>query len=251
MELNPSVPSPSSEAVAAIAPTGVLRAGINLANTLLVTGRDDAGRPTGVSPSLASAVSEALGVPLELVSFPGPGELVDALSADRLDIGNIGADPDRATEIDFTNPYCTIDATYLVRTGSGFASVDDVDRPGVRIVSRSRAAYTLWLERNIRNASLLQTETLDEAVDKFVADGLDALAGLRPGLLSDLTRVEGGRVLEDGFTSVLQAVGIHHSRDGSGLAYLDSFVVAAVGSGMVAQMIESFDVRGLTVAHLQ
>ncbi len=180
MALNPSIPSPSPEAVAAIAPTGVLRAGINLANTLLVTGRDDAGRPSGVSPSLASAISEALGVPLELVSFPGPGELVDALSADRLDIGNVGADPDRASEIDFTNPYCTIDATYLVRARSGFASVDDVDRPGCASSPGRRAAYTLWLERNIHNASLLQTETLDEAVEKFVADDLDALAGLRP-----------------------------------------------------------------------
>ena len=44
---------------------GVLRAGINMANGLLVTGKAANGDPQGVSPDLARAIAEALGeVPL-------------------------------------------------------------------------------------------------------------------------------------------------------------------------------------------
>ncbi|MFC7689923.1 hypothetical protein ACFQY5_10220 [Paeniroseomonas aquatica] len=39
------------EILAQLAPTGVLRAGINLSNFLLVTGRSPEGEPEGVSPA--------------------------------------------------------------------------------------------------------------------------------------------------------------------------------------------------------
>ena len=75
-----------------------------------------------------------------------PGWLADG---HRWDIGNIGADPARADHIAFTAPYCEIDSTYLVRGDSPIVTLADVDRPGVRIVTKEGAAYTLWLERNI------------------------------------------------------------------------------------------------------
>ena len=39
---------------AELAPHGVLRAGINLSNFLLVTGRSGSGDPVGVSPDMAA-----------------------------------------------------------------------------------------------------------------------------------------------------------------------------------------------------
>ena len=42
------------QARAELAPTGVLRAGINMSNFLLVTGRTPEGDPDGVSPDMAS-----------------------------------------------------------------------------------------------------------------------------------------------------------------------------------------------------
>ena len=79
-----------------LAPNGVLRAGINLANFLLVTGRSDTGDPTGVSPSMARAVADRLGVRVEYVPYATPGELADDATQDRWDIGLIGAEPERA-----------------------------------------------------------------------------------------------------------------------------------------------------------
>ena len=66
-----------------LAPDGVLRAGINLSNFLLVTSRDEeTGAPEGVSPDLAAELARRLDVGVEYVTYPNPGALGDALLAD-------------------------------------------------------------------------------------------------------------------------------------------------------------------------
>ena len=90
------------DVVAQLAPTGVLRAGINLSNFLLVTGRTPEGDPDGVSPDMARAIAKRLGVPVKLVPYASPGELADAAGTGAWDIGLIGAEPQRAETIAFT-----------------------------------------------------------------------------------------------------------------------------------------------------
>src|SRR5689334_1369117 len=146
----------SDKVKAELAPTGVLRAGINLSNFLLVTGRAANGDPEGVSPDMAHAIADRLGVPVKYVTFKSPGELADQVDSNVWDIGNIGAEPQRAAKIAFTAAYCEIEATYMVPAGSPIKSIAEVDRKGVRIAVSARSAYGLWLENNIRNATLIQ-----------------------------------------------------------------------------------------------
>jgi polar amino acid transport system substrate-binding protein len=82
--------------VAELAPTGVLRAGVNTANFLLVTGKTASGDPEGVAPEMAREVARRLGVPVKLVPFSYPGELADQAGRGVWDIGLIGAEPQRA-----------------------------------------------------------------------------------------------------------------------------------------------------------
>ncbi|HET6195228.1 MAG TPA: transporter substrate-binding domain-containing protein, partial [Acetobacteraceae bacterium] len=139
----------SQSVVAELAPHGVLRAAINMSNFLLVTGRSPSGDPDGVSPDMARAIADRLGVPVKYVPFPKPGELADAAGTDTWDIGLIGAEPARAEKIAFTAAYVEIEATYLVPAGSPIQTIEEVDRPGIRIAVTARSAYDLWLERNI------------------------------------------------------------------------------------------------------
>lgn len=239
---------PSPAVIAALAPSGVLRAAINLSNFLLVTGRDDDGRPTGVSPDMAQELARRLRVDVELKGYRSPGELADDAVRDAWDVGNIGAEPARAETIDFTAAYCEIDCTYLVPSGSPIASVDEVDRPGHRVASAPRAAYDLWLERNLRHAELVRSADLGGSFDLFVHDGLDALAGLRPALVKDAGRLPGSRVLDGRFSSVQQAMGTPRGRAAAGFAYLRAFVEAMKASGFVADRIAAHGVVGLSVA---
>jgi len=239
---------PSPAAVAALAPTGVLRAAINTSNFLLVTGRDAAGLPTGVSPDMARELARRLDVDVELRPYRSPGELADDAVNDAWDIGNIGAEPARAEHIAFTAAYCEIECTYLVPPGSPITAVEEVDQPGRRIASAPRAAYDLWLERNLRHAELVRPPTLGGSFELFVDEGLDALAGLRPALLGDADRLPGSRVLPGRFSSVQQAMGTPRDRDGAGIAYLGAFVEEMKAGGFVADRIAAHDVRGLSVA---
>ena len=67
----------SQDAKSELAPTGVLRAGINLSNFLLVTGKSATGDPEGVSPDMAREIAARLGVPVKYVPYKTPGELAD------------------------------------------------------------------------------------------------------------------------------------------------------------------------------
>lgn len=232
---------------AQLAPTGVLRAGINLSNFLLVTGRSESGDPTGVAPDMAREIATALGVPVKYVTFKSPGELGDQVGKDVWDIGLIGAEPQRAEKIQFTAAYVEIEATYMVPEGSPIKSIADVDRKGVRIAVSARSAYDLWLVNNIRNATLVQVSGLDAAYEKFMSDKLEVLAGLRPGLLKDVEKAPGLKILDGKFTAVQQAVGTAKANV-EAAAFLADFVEKAKKSGMVQGFIDRHKVKGLSVA---
>ena len=238
--MNPTV-------VSELAPTGVLRAGINLSNFLLVSSRGPNGEPQGVSPDMAAEIARRLGVTVQYVPFEGPGLLADAADQNVWDIGLIGAEPQRAEKIAFTPAYCEIESTYLVPAGSPIRRIDEVDRAGVRISVSKRSAYGLWLERNIRHATLVPSGSLDESFEQFVAGRLDALAGLRPRLLQDVEKLPGARILDGQFSSVQQAIGTAR-RNAAGAAWLREFVEEVKASGFVASLIAKHGVKGLSVA---
>lgn len=211
---------------------------------MLVTDRDDHGKPIGVSPDMAAALADKLHVPLELITFPSPGKLADAAQTDEWDIGNIGADPARAEHINFTAPYCEIEGTYLVSAESPLTSIEEVDQPGIRIATKARAAYSLWLDRNISQAEIVHTDSIEASFEAFKNQEVDVMAGLRPGLSVDATKVPGSRVLEGRFSLVQQAVGTPKGRDEAGFEFLRTFVEAALSSGFVADRIEAHGVTG-------
>ena len=182
---------------AALAPTGILRAGINLSNFLLVSSRGPNGEPVGVAPDMAASLARRIGVPLQLVPYANPGLLGDAATRDEWDVGLIGAEPKRAETIAFTAPYAEIEATFMVLPDRGLDTVADVDRPGVRVCVSARAAYDLWLTANLQSASLTRTEEpgLDRSRKLFDSGEFDALAGLRPWLLDQARRLALSRAL--------------------------------------------------------
>ncbi len=227
-----------------LAPTGKLRVAINLGNFLLVTGKSSSGDPEGVSPDMAHAIAAQLEVPVEFVLFDTPGAIADAATDDIWDIGNIGAEPERAKVITFTTAYCEIESTYLVPAGSTLRSVDEVDSEGIRIAVYGRAAYGLWLSDNIQQAQLLKTEGMDASFDLFVEQQLDALAGLRSRLVADAQRLPGSRVLDGQFSAVQQAIGTKPERKLSH-AFLQEFVDHAKASGLVAKLMAKHGVTKL------
>mgnify|MGYP002003736775 FL=1 len=240
--------APSDTVKAQLTPTGVLRAGINMSNFLLVVDKTPDGDPIGPSPSIAKAIADALGVPLKLVPFENPSAVAAAAGTDAWDIGNIGAEPQRAAVMDFTAAYVEIEATYLVPPDSPIQSVEEVDQPGNRISVSKGSAYGLWLENNVQKAELCPIVGGDAAFDQFVNDKMDALASLRPRLLTEKDKLPGSRILDGQFSAVQQAVGVNKNNP-EAYEWLKGFVEDAKASGMIAGFIEMHGVQGkLSVA---
>jgi polar amino acid transport system substrate-binding protein len=239
---------PDQKVVSELAPTGVLRAAVNMGNFLLVTGRTPSGDPTGVSPDMAAAVAARLGVPVKYLPYARPGEIADDAEKGLWDIGLIGAEPQRAAVIDFTAAYCEIEATYLVPAGSPIRAIAEVDQPGRRVAVTARSAYGLWLENNYKRGQLLQFDTAPAALAAFDGEKLDAYAGLRPGLNEVQQARPGSRILDGQFAAVQQAVGTP-KKNAAGFAFLRAFVEEAKRAGIVASFIERHGTTGrLSVA---
>jgi len=247
MQFRPNIGAVSRALVNLLAPGGVLRAGINLSNFLLVTGRTAEGDPVGVAPDMARALAETLGIGVRYVPYANPGLISDAATRDEWDVGLIGAEPQRAEVMSFTPAYVEIEATYLVPAGSPLTTIEEVDAEGVRIAVTDRSAYGLWLDRNIRKAELVRSGSLDETFHEFVDKKLDVLSGLRSRLILDQKQVPGSRLLDGRFMAVQQAIGTSKSKSAA-LDLLTQFVEAAKSSGFVAELIRKHGAEGLSVA---
>ncbi|HEY6027448.1 MAG TPA: ABC transporter substrate-binding protein [Pseudolabrys sp.] len=230
-----------------LAPTGKLRVGINLGNFLLTATDPATGEYRGVAVDLGRELGRRLGVPVEIIGYPSPGALADAAKTGAWDVGFLGAEPQRANEIDFTAAYVEIEATYLVPPGSPIKAIADVDREGVRIAISGKSAYDLYLTRTLKHAQLVREAGADNVFKRFVADKLDAIAGLKPRLVTDAENLPGSRILEGRFTAVQQAAGTPKGRN-AGAKYLREFIEDVKATALVARTIEKNNVRGLTVA---
>ncbi len=231
-----------------LVPHGILRAGINMSNFLLVNQTDASGQPDGVSPAMARAMAEELGVELKLIAYEGPGDVADAATRDEWDIANIALETERAKVIQFSPAYCEIQATYLTPPGSAITSIEQVDQPGHRIAVKARSAYDLWLTRNITQATLMRADSLDASFELFRDEKLDVLAGLRPKLLQQQALMPGSILFDDSFMAVQQCMGCQVDKP-LAAEFVQDFVNRAKASGKVAELIKHFDVEGrLSVA---
>src|SRR4051794_8072312 len=187
-----------------LAPTGTLRVALNLSNNLLISSAPTDGEPTGIAPDIGRELARRFDVPVAFVRYPGPGNLVDAVSSGVWDIGLIGADPLRASEIAFTPAYLEIEATYLVPGDSPIQQVAEVDRPGNRIAVAEKTAYDMYLRGALKHATLHQAQGREATYQLFVSEKMDALAGLKEQLLADQDKHPNTRILDGRFTAVQQ-----------------------------------------------
>jgi polar amino acid transport system substrate-binding protein len=231
------------------APTGTLRVGLNMSNFLLTRTDAATGKPLGVAHDLGQELARRLGLPLQFVPHPNPGALADAANKNIWDVGFLGAEPQRANEIDFTAAYVEIESTYLVPAGSALKHANEVDRKGIRIIVPAKAAYELYLSRTINHAELIKEAGADASFKRFVDEKFDALAGLKPRLISDQAKLPGSVIVEGSFTAVQQAAGVPKGR-ANAAKYLAAFIEDVKASGLVAKAIAENQVVGLSIAAL-
>ncbi|MER7699676.1 MULTISPECIES: transporter substrate-binding domain-containing protein [unclassified Streptomyces] len=240
---------PTSSALARVfAPSGTLRASINLGNPVLAHRDPASGAPAGVSVDLAREFGQRLGVPVEPVAFERAALSVEAVRTERADIGFFAVDPARGEGLRFTAPYVLIEGGYLVPERSPISENGQVDQEGTRISVGAGSAYDLFLTREIRRAGIVRLEGAPRALAALRAGEVEVAAGIRRLLEEEAAKAEGVRVLPGRFMVIRQAMGIPAGRGAQAQEVLASFVEEMRAGGFVADALERHGVEGAIVA---
>jgi len=238
------------EVIRDLAPTGRMRAAINVGNPVLVQLNMQSVEPVGLSVDLARELGRRLAIPVDLITFDAAGKVLEALKLSAWDLAFLAIDPVRATGINFTTPYVVIEGTYLVRSQSPMWSIEDLDNEGVRIAVGKGAAYDLYLTRSLKKGELLRAHTSAAAIDLFISEGLDAAAGVRQTLVAYARTHPEVRVIQGKFTTIEQAIGVPKGHP-AGSSYLQIFIEEMKASGFVASGLERSGQTDAEVAPLK
>ena len=233
---------------AELAPTGTLRAVINLGNPILASKDPFTGEPVGVSVDLARALATQLKLPLKLIPVDSAGKSVELVTQEKADVGFFAIDPVRGQGIAFTAAYVQIEGSYLVRQDSPLQKNEDVDRPAHRVVVGKGSAYDLFLTRELKQAQLVRAPTSPEVVSFFMGSTDDVAAGVKQQLESDARTTPGVRLLPGRFMVIDQAMRLPKSRSAGAHQLLSRFVGDMKTSGFVAAALKRHQIEGAVVA---
>jgi polar amino acid transport system substrate-binding protein len=240
-------PAPTPAAKSELAPTGTLRVAVFTGNPVLGSRDKETGEVSGTTASMGRALAQAAGVPARIIGYGAIAKLVEDAKTGEWDIAVVAFDPARRNVLDFAPPHIVVDLTYLVAPGSPIRSVPEADQPGVHIAAAKGAATTLFLERTLKQAKVVQADN-EPAAFGLVKDGrAQAYAQNRYMLLGLAEGLPGARVLEDRFSAAEMCLVLPKGRTAA-LAYVGEFVEQSKQSGTVQRAIDAAKLRGVSVA---
>jgi polar amino acid transport system substrate-binding protein len=215
-----------------LAPSGTLRAAINLGNPVLAQGTASA--PTGVTVDIARELARRLSVPLQLVCVDAARESFDAMQAGAADICFLAIEPEREGTVAFTAPYVVIEGVFAVRVDSNIAEIADVDRESIRVGVTRGSAYDLFLSRTLQHAEVVRS---DESVAASRDPSVQVVAGIRQPISAFVLGHPGFRLLDGRFMEIRQALGTTNDRAPATIAYLREFIEELKATGFVAEAL--------------
>jgi polar amino acid transport system substrate-binding protein len=238
----PVSPTVTPDIVKSLAPSGTLKATINLGNMVLAQGTSDA--PRGITVDIARELAKRLGVPVEFNCFEQAGKAFEGFRARNLDIAFLAIEPVRAAEIEFTAPYVIIEGVYMVPKDSALKKVEDVDAKGVRIAVAKDSAYDLFLTRSLKNATLVRGP---ESFELLSRGGVEAAAGVKQPVVIYAKAHPEVRIIDGRFMEIRQAMGTQKGRE-AGSRYLSAFIEDLKASGFIAEGLKRSNQPDATVA---
>src|SRR5215467_3918249 len=190
-----------------IAPGGTLRAAY-LANNPAQAVRDPAsGETHGASADLARELAQRNNIPVVFMPLTNPPAVMDAIAKGEADIGFVAYAPERVGTVEFSQIYMLVMQSFVVPDNSRIRGVADIDAEGLRIAGGKGDSVTLYLRRNLKHATLVETDnTPADAKRKLLAGEIDAYGANRQRLTNLLKEMPGHRLLPDSLFGVTQSI---------------------------------------------
>ena len=239
----------SPDTIKQLAPTGTLRGGVVVApaGSVFFAIKDAQGAPHGVTVDLLNAFAAALKLPLALQVYDNSGQVTDAVANGACDLAFMPQDAERAKRVDFGPAYFIIGSTYLVPAGSKIQSIDEVNRPGVRIVGISNTTTVRSARRTAPNASVQEVPSVDLMTQMASKGEGDAFALSHDSFAGLLPKLPGARVLPGNFQQTGIAVAVPKGR-GAALSVATELLQDAKRSGVVRRALDATGFKDAEVA---
>ncbi len=232
-----------------LAPTGKLRGGVVVspAASAFFAIKDGKGEMRGVTVDLVRAFAGTLKLPLELQVYENSGQVTDAVASGVCDLAFMPRDATREGKVDFGPAYYVIGSTYLVPAGSKIQTVDEVNRPGVRIVAISNTTTARSARRTAPNASVEEVPSVDLMTAMAAKGQGDAFALSHDSFAGLLPKLPGARVLPGNFQQTGIAVAVPKGR-AAALKLATGLIEDAKKSGLVRRALDAAGFKDAEVA---
>jgi polar amino acid transport system substrate-binding protein len=233
-----------------LTPTGKLRVaiGVGPAASAFYFVRDaTTGKVVGAPVELGAALAKKLGVPVEYVEFPSSGEITAAADRDVWDVTFMPVDAERAKSVDFAPAYSRFESTYLVPAGSKIQSIEEVDRPGMRVIGVANTTTARSAADSLKQTQIKTFRGVEELLVEVKAGRADAVALSRVSLTNFAAQLPGARLLPGYFWTSNVAPAVQKSHPNA-LAYVADFVEAAKADGTVRKALDAAGLKDAEVA---
>lgn len=239
----------SPDGIEQLAPSGQLRGGVVVAPaaSAFFAIKDGKGEPRGVTVDLLRVFAEKLKLPLKLQVYENSGQVTDAVANAQCDVAFMPQDAERAKKVDFGPAYYLIESTYLVPAGSKIASIDEVNRSGVRIVAIANTTTMRSARRTAPNASVEEVPSVEQMTEMARKGEGDAFALSQDSFVGLLPKLPGARVLPGHFQQVGIGVAVPKGRP-SALKLVTGLLQEAKTSGAVRRALDAAGFRDAAVA---
>jgi polar amino acid transport system substrate-binding protein len=223
--------------VSELAPTGKLRVGMNGNNTVLVTRNAD-GTVGGLCADLGRFLAGKLGVGYEAVVYESAAPYTASFGKDEWDIVITGKNAVVEKQLDFSADLFLIDYVHVAAPNRQFASVADVDAPGVRIAVPRNASADVYLSRTLKSAQLVRVDgPLSAGIELLQAGKADVYSSSINSGQELAERMPGAKVI-GAFYSVPFTVATDKGLSSSTHARLRDLINDAKNAGLVRQALE-------------
>jgi polar amino acid transport system substrate-binding protein len=240
---------PNPDDLKQFAPTGKLRGGIVVspAASAFFAIKDAKGEPRGVTIDLLQVFAETLKLPLDLQVYDNSGQVTDAIASGACDVAFMPRDATREGKVDFGPAYYLISSTYLVPAGSTIKSIEEVNRPGVRIVGISNTTTVRSARRTAPLATAEEVASVDLMTEMAAAGNGDAFALSHDSFAGLLPKLPGARVLAGHFQQTGISVAVPKGR-GAALKIASALMEDAKKSGAVRRALDAAGFKDAEVA---
>jgi len=247
--LDAAVIMPSPDDLKQLAPTGQLRGGVvtaPAASTFFAV-KDADGQVRGVTVDLLRGFADALKLPLALQVYDNSGQVTEAVAGGACDVAFMPHDAARAEKVDFGPSYFVIESTYLVPAGSTIQSIDEVNRPGVRIVAVANTTTGRSAHRTAPQADFEEVTGVDLMVERARKGEGDAFALTHDSLAGLLPKLPGARVLPGNFQQTGIGIAVPKGR-AVALKIVSDLLADAKKSGVVRRVLDAAGFKDAAVA---